>query len=136
MLRGLSLLRDYRMGDAGALDQLRKLSIIELRKVDVPDSPSESQLQEIEDFLLAQMRRDDEVAEYLETDVTAYLASHEELNREEAEVLDGLNVARLQIVAWTRAHHAMANGAKEPGKWPQNCVGCRGRLQSALTDAN
>ena len=117
MLRGLSLLRDYRAGNAETLDQIRDLSIIKLRTVDVPDSPSESQLQIIEDFLLTQMRRDDEVAEYLRTDVEAYLASHDELNREEAEVLDGLNVARLQIVAWTRAHNAMANGAKEPAKW-------------------
>ena len=117
MLLGLSLLRDHRMGDPAALDRLRELSIISLRKVDIPASPSESQLNTIENFLLTQMRQDDEIAEYLQTDVEAYLAAHAELNREEAEVLNGLNVARLQIIAWTRAHKAMADGNKEPGKW-------------------
>jgi hypothetical protein len=40
-----------------------------------------------------------------------------ELEREEAEVVNGLTVARLQVVVWARAHQAMADGVKDPGNW-------------------
>ena len=83
----------------------------------MPDSPNAKDLEKLEKFLLKQMERDNQVVTYLQVDVDGYLNAHAELDREEAEVIDGLNVARLQIVAWTRAHQAMAHGAKEPGKW-------------------
>jgi len=50
-------------------------------------------------------------------DVDSYLIIRAELEREEAEVLADLNIARAQIAGWSQAHQAMANGAKEPGKW-------------------
>lgn len=117
LLKGLALIRDIRLGNEDAVGELRQLSIMINRSVSIPDSPSTSQLTDLEEYILAQMRRDNEIVEYLSVDVDAYLKAHAELDREEAEVLDDLNVARLQIIAWTRSHQAMANGAKEPGKW-------------------
>jgi hypothetical protein len=98
-------------------DALCDLNFVHNRDLNISVSPAGRELDELETFFLQQMERDTEVVAYLQTDVDGYLTAHEELNREEAEVIDGLNVARLQIVAWSRAHQAMAHGAKEPGKW-------------------
>jgi len=117
ILAGLTLLRDYRLGDSSALDRLRDANIILNKEIEIPASPTEAQLKTIEDYLLAETRRDRELVSYMADDVTAYLQAHAEVEREEAEILAGLSVARLQVVAWTRAHQAMAQGVKDPGNW-------------------
>ena len=117
LLTGLALIREYRLGNDLAMVKFRELSVVQNRDLDVPDAPNAKDLEKLEKFLLKQMERDNQVVAYLQVDVDGYLNARAELDREEAEVIDGLNVARLQIVAWTRAHQAMANGAKEPGKW-------------------
>ena len=117
MLRALILIREARLGDEAAMGELRSLPLMENRGIAMVDSPSQSQLAKLEDFVLGQMKRDNRIVEYLRVDIEAYVQAHAELDREESEVLDGLNVARLQIIGWTRAHQAMANGAKEPGTW-------------------
>jgi hypothetical protein len=117
LLTGLSLIREYRLGNERAMIEFRELSLILNRDLEVPDAPSAKDLDMLEKYLLNQMERDNQVVAYLNVDVDAYFKAHAELDREEAEVIDGLNVARLQIVAWARAHQAMANGAKDPGRW-------------------
>lgn len=116
-MQALSLIRDYRLGNTDSAGELRGLSIMQFRSVEIPDSPSQKQLDGLEKYILKQMQRDNEINAYMNIDVDAYLQAHAELDREEAEVLDGLRIARLQMVAWARSHQAMANGAKEPGKW-------------------
>ena len=116
-MQALSLIRDHRLGNTDSAAELRDLSIMQYRSVEIPDSPSQEQLDRLEKYILKQMQRDSEINSYLNIDVEAYLQAHAELDREEAEVLDGLRIARLQMVAWTRSHQAMANGATEPGKW-------------------
>lgn len=117
LLQALSLIREIRLGSADAVAELRSLDVFRNRQVRVADTPTAAQIAELENHILAEMERDNRVGEYMDPDVVAYLAIRAELDREEAEVLAGLNVARLQIVGWARAHQAMANGAKEPGKW-------------------
>jgi len=117
LLIALARIRDIRLGDAAAVENLRALSILSEGDLTVPDNPSSAQLTKLEEFVLAQMRRDNEIFEYVSVDIDAYLKAHAELDREEKEVLDGLNIARLQIVAWARSHQVMANGAREPGRW-------------------
>ena len=116
-MTGLSLVRESRMGDSTAVTPLQNLSIVSSHGVDVPSNPSTADLDRIESFFLAQMAMDDQVVDYLALDIDGYINAHAELERETAEVIDGLNVARLQVLAWSRAHLAMANGAKEPGRW-------------------
>jgi hypothetical protein len=122
ILAGLTLLRDYRLGNDGALDRLRESSIILNKEIVIPKSPTEAQLKAMENYLLAQTRIDQELILYMAADVTSYLQAHAELEREEAEVLTALTVARSQIVAWTRAHQAMAQGVKDPGKFLEIAV--------------
>jgi hypothetical protein len=117
ILAGLTLLRDYRLGNDGALDRLRESNIILNKEIAIPKSPTEAQLKAMENYLLAQTRIDQELILYMAADIASYLQAHAELEREEAEVLTALTVARLQIVAWTRAHQAMAQGVKDPGKF-------------------
>ena len=116
LLTGLKLVRSHRRGDDGALAQLRERNIVLNKDIPIPDSPDEQQISRIEEYLLAEMRKELEIAEFTSLDIDAYLKTQGELEREEAEILAALSVARLQIVAWTRAHQAMANGVKDPGK--------------------
>ena len=116
-MRALSLIRDHRLGHTDSAAELRDLSIMQSRSFEISDSPSAKQLDDLEEFILNQMQRDNEINSYLEIDVDAYLQARAELDREEAEVRDGLRIARLQMVAWTRSHQAMANGEREPGRW-------------------
>ncbi len=133
ILAGLTLLRKYRRGDERALDQLREAKIVLNKDLAIPSSPTETQLRAIEDYLLAETRVDHELANYMSADVTAYLQAHAELEREEAEVLAALTVARLQIVAWTRAHQAMSQGVKDPGNWLKIALAAAERTKQVLT---
>ena len=117
LLTGMTYLRQARQGDRVAVESLRGLSLVSMYAIEVPNDPGAAELDRIEQFFLAQLGRDDAVATYLAFDVDGYLNAHAELERESEEVIDGLTVARMQVVAWSRAHLAMANGAKEPGRW-------------------
>jgi hypothetical protein len=117
LLTGLSLINDYRRGDELAMNEFQNLSLVTNYNLEVPATPSVKVIESLEISLLNLMETDNRVTSYLQIDIDAYLSSHEELNREEAEIINGLSIARTQIVAWTRAHQAMANGARDPGKW-------------------
>lgn len=52
--------------------------------------------------------------------------------RSRSEVLSALTVARLQIVAWTRAHQAMAQGVKDPGKFLEIALQTAEKAKQAL----
>jgi hypothetical protein len=119
--------------DDFALDQLREANIVLNKEIAIPDSPTEAQLKAIENYLLAETRIDQELVNYMSADVTAYLQAHAELEREEAEVLAALTVARLQIVAWTRAHQAMAQGVKDSDSWLKIAFAAAERTKQVLT---
>jgi hypothetical protein len=117
LLEGFTLVGQYRRGDSSAATRLRELNVILNKDIAVPDALTESQLARIEGYLLSEAQRDKELIAFLAVDVDAYLGTRVELEREEAEVLAALNAARLQVVAWTRSHQAMADGVKNPGTW-------------------
>ena len=117
ILVGMTLLREYRLGDSDSLERLREAKIVLNKEIAIPKSATEVQLQAIEDYLLTETRTAQELMNYMSADIAAYLQARAELEREESEVLQALIVARSQVVAWTRAHQAMAQGVKDPGKF-------------------
>ncbi len=85
-------------------------------------NPSEKELLRRKEDILKKLEFEERIQVLLDRDVEAYVATRAELALEEAEVLDGLSLARRQVIAWIRTHQKLANGVREPGKWFLNIL--------------
>ena len=117
LMQGLQMIRAYRLGDKTALDGINDGTIIVNRSFKLPTLPNDRQLDATKDHLIGELEKEGRIWALLEGDVDDYLATRTELDRELAEINDGLHVARRQVVAWIRGHQALADGVRDPGKW-------------------
>lgn len=115
LLHGMTLLRQIRKGDSESWTELKDASIVFEESPLTAEVPTEHQLSMIDNYILEAMENENSVNSYLQVDIDAYLASHRELDAAMSEILSGVNLARLQVVAWSRAHKAMADGIRDPG---------------------
>ena len=116
LLQGLLITRRYRKGEKGALAELRENEIILKRDLKVPNNASEAQVARIEAYLMSELQKANQASTYLADDFDAYVQAHVELDRAYTELRAELDFIRLQFLAWTRAHQAMANGVTDPAK--------------------
>ena len=117
LMTGLQMIRAFRTGDDDALDGLNEATILPNRSYALPNSPSDAQLDRTKSYIVQQLQEEEVILGLLERDVADYIATRAELEAEEAEILDGLALARRQIVAWIRTHQQLADGVRDPGKW-------------------
>lgn len=110
----IAYLPQIRLGVPGALDSLmvREPSLPAL--VDPSDGLNASEIQRIEDRLLAMLTRLREVRTQLVPDIEMYFKQQEELDEIENLWHAELRKARVSIVAWARAHKRMAQGVTDP----------------------
>ncbi|MGI9341873.1 MAG: hypothetical protein ACR2QV_03435 [Gammaproteobacteria bacterium] len=116
-LDAINMLDDYERGDEDAYRRLREKNYVIGKILVDTDTPSQKQIDTMWRTLQEELTTNTEFGRNFDKDLDDYVATRSELDRKEAEVLADLSVARLQFVTWARAHQALANGVKEPGKW-------------------
>ena len=117
LMRGLQMIRKYRLGDKEALRGINDGTIILNRSFRLPTLPNDKQLDATKDYIVSELQQEDLILNLLQKDVDDYLATRAELDREILEVMVGLDIARRQVVGWIRGHQALADGVRDPGKW-------------------
>jgi len=117
LFKGLQAIRAYRKGDAEALRVLESGTAVTDPAYRLPKSPSDAQLERTKDHIVAQLQKEETILALLARDEADYIATRAEFERERAEILDGLDLARRQVTAWVRAHQDLANGVRDPGAW-------------------
>ena len=86
------------------------------------NKPNFAQTRKLQLALEAMLAESTQVLQSFEKDRSDYLSIHAELDAKVLEVLNNIGVARLQFHSWARAHQALANGVKEPGKWMELAI--------------
>lgn len=117
LFRGLQAIRAYRKGDKDALRGFNTSGAVSDPAYHLPVSPSDAQLERTKDHIIMQLHKEETILAFLAGDRDDYIATVAELEREEKEILESLDLALRQVVAWVRAHEALANGVRDPGKW-------------------
>ena len=117
LMRGLQMIRKYRLGDKDALRGINDGTMLLNRSFRLPTLPNDKQLDATKDYIVSELQKEDLILNLLQKDVDDYFATRAELDREIAEVTEGLAIARRQVVGWIRGHQALANGIRDPGRW-------------------
>lgn len=133
ILEAMNLLDDYERG-------INPNAIAELRAKDYPIDPElfpgdeldRRQIKRAWKELAEELSENTEFGKNFDQDLEDYLATRAELDRKETELLNGLALARIQFVTWARAHQALANGVKDPGKWMELAVNAAKLVRQAL----
>jgi hypothetical protein len=131
VLNGLALLRKSRLGDAAAYQELRDSSIVLERSLVEAATPTEKQLGKIEKYLMDEMETVADWSEFVIVDGNAYIATQAEVDREMRETIDGLGLVRVQVLAWSRAHLAMAQGVRDAAGWLKVAVDAASAVRAA-----
>ena len=119
--QAMYLIDAQRRGDDGALDALAQIMLVS----ELSSSSGQIDAQELkalEPRLREYIVDTSRILQEVDVDIDGYKATRLELDRKEAEVMASLSVARLQFQTWARAHQALANGVKNPGKWMELSV--------------
>lgn len=117
LLNGLQMIRAFRRGDDQALQGFNGSTILANKSYALPVNPSDAELDRTKSYVIQQLQEEEVILGLLERDVSDYIATRAELDAEEAEIVDGLNLARRQIITWIRAHELLAAGVRDPGRW-------------------
>lgn len=116
ILVGLEYLGELRAGRAAPKSE--ELEEIFWGQGEIPLATSGlGQLRKAENYLVDELRRDAEIRELLSSRRVAYVAAHDEFEKEIGRIRGGSQVARMQLAAWQRAHEALGRGVENPGKW-------------------
>ncbi len=113
---GLDYLPLIREGVPGALDSLLALEPSLPAPVVTSDGLSASEIQLIEDRMLAILAQTSEVREQLGPDIERYYEHHMELDGLENLWRAEVRKARVTVLAWARAHKLLAQGVTDPAK--------------------
>jgi hypothetical protein len=106
-----------RLGDGGALQELRTSAVI-LSSARLPTANvGEDDFDRAEQYLMKELEQYGTIANLLAQDRADYLATRAELEREVEKISGGLRSSRMRVNAWLQAHEALANGVTNPGKW-------------------
>ena len=113
---GLDYLPEINRGVPGALDSLLDLEPSLPALVTTRDGLDPSEIQLIEDRMLAILTRTREVRAQLEPDIERYKNHHKELDELENLWHAEIRKARVAVLAWARAHKLMSQGVTDPAK--------------------
>ncbi len=117
LFRGLQAIHSYRKGNKDALQVLNTGTAVTNPAFRLPATPSDAQLERTKDHIIEQLQKEEAILAMLVGDEADYIATYAELEAEERAILKGLDIARRQVLAWVRAHQALADGVRDPGKW-------------------
>ncbi len=114
LLRGFSLLHEYRLGDEKALEQLR--TTVPLAKAALPAGkrPAEKDVDAFEAQLTAQLQRVDAARKQLAPDLAEYEGSQLELDALRANAVERARLGRVTLILWARSHRNLGKGIAVP----------------------
>lgn len=122
ILRGITAIIRASYGDDDAIPAFRSNGSYVARRFFAKDQYSDDERLAIEDQLKKWLEDSTSFLAMLDTDKTRYERTRSELDAAEKIVYQDLGLARLQMLTWARAHQALANGVREPGKWLDGTV--------------
>ncbi len=130
IFRALNYVDAYQRGDENAIVELRRENFPIDPELLEEDKPDFAQTRKLQLELQAMLAESTQVRESFDKDINDYVAVYSELDAKVIEVLNNTRIARLQFHSWARAHQALANGVKEPGKWMELAIKAGSMLPS------
>ena len=115
LLAAMNAIDGYRSGETDAIVDFRQKNT-SVSALFISNAPDKKQLAVLEDDLSERLQHSTTLIGQLDGDYANYVNARTELDLKEDEIRHALTIARLQIETWTRAHHALAHGVKEPGE--------------------